>query len=54
MNSKELTPKEREYLDCKTPLLSGKKAALRLVSGFFTSFDKDLQDEIIERYTYTV
>lgn len=23
-------------------------------SGFFTSFDKDLQDEIIERYTYTV
>lgn len=42
MNSKELTPKEREYLDCETPLLSGKKAALRLVSGFFTSFGKSL------------
>lgn len=42
MSKTELTAKEREYLDCETPLLSGKKAAVRLVTGFFTSFGQSL------------
>ena len=42
MSNTELTPREREYLDCETPLLSGKKAALRLIGGFFASFGQAL------------
>ena len=40
MSDAQLTPREREYLECETPLLSGGKAALRLIGGFFASFGK--------------
>ena len=37
MSGTELTPREREYLDCETPLLSGGKAAGRIILGVFAS-----------------
>ena len=40
--STQLTQREQEYLDCETPMLSGKKAAVRVVGGFFASFGQAL------------
>lgn len=38
MSNKELTLRELEYLECKTPLLSGGKATARIIMGIFASF----------------
>ena len=38
MSSTELTEREREYLDCEVPLLSGKNAVFRIITGVFASF----------------
>ena len=37
MNEKELTAREREYLDCKVPLVSTGSAVKRVTLGFFAS-----------------
>ncbi len=37
MSTNELTPREREYLDCQTPLLSSGDAAVRLITGVLAS-----------------
>ena len=37
MSGSELTPREREYLECKTPLLSGGDAARRMILGVLAS-----------------
>ena len=48
--STELTPREQEYLDCETPMLSGKKAAVRLIGGLFASLGQAL---IVPTTVYT-
>ena len=42
MSDVKLTEREREYLACETPLLSGSSAAMRLVGGFFGSLAQAL------------
>ena len=37
MSDTERTPREREYLDCETPLLSGGRAAGRVILGVLAS-----------------
>lgn len=37
MNKAELTAREREYIDCDVPLLSGGSAAMRITGAFFLS-----------------
>ena len=42
MSKNELTPREREYIECQTPLLSGGNAAMRIIGGVFKSFGQTL------------
>ena len=42
MSENKLTLREQEYCDCKTPLLTGGKAAGRVAAGFLTSFAKSI------------
>lgn len=42
MSGADLTPREREYLDCETPLLSGGKAAGRIFSGILATIAQSL------------
>lgn len=42
MNDKTLTPRELEYLDCETPLLTGGKAAGRIFMGVLASMAQAL------------
>lgn len=42
MSGADLTPREREYLDCETPMISGGKAAGRIVLSVFASFGQTL------------
>lgn len=37
MSDTHLTEREREYLDCETPMLSGGSAAARVMTGVFAS-----------------
>lgn len=37
MSSADLTEREREYLECSTPMLSSGNAAMRIVTGVFAS-----------------
>ncbi|MBQ3264648.1 MAG: hypothetical protein IJH07_02620 [Ruminococcus sp.] len=37
MMSAGLTEREREYLDCEVPMLSGGSASLRIIGGIFAS-----------------
>lgn len=37
MSKVELTAREREYLDCEVPMLSGSSAATRIIGAFFAS-----------------
>lgn len=37
MSAPELTAREREYLDCETPMISAGTAAARLITGVFVS-----------------
>lgn len=42
MSKNELTPREREYLDCQTPMISGGNAAMRIIGGVFASLGQTL------------
>lgn len=37
MSDTQLTEREREYLDCETPMITGGSAALRLIGGVLAS-----------------
>ncbi|MBQ6412407.1 MAG: hypothetical protein IJI19_02865 [Ruminococcus sp.] len=38
MSEVKLTEREREYLDCETPMITKGSAAARLITGFFAGF----------------
>lgn len=40
--SAQITDRERAYLECETPMLSGSQAAMRLIGGIFASFGQAL------------
>ena len=42
MSKQELTPREQEYRNCDTPLLTGGRAAMRIVTGVFASMAQAL------------
>lgn len=42
MSDQTLTPREQEYIDCQTPLLSAGNAALRILTGIFASMAQAL------------
>lgn len=37
MSKVELTPREREYIDCEVPMLQGGSAVMRFIGTFFVS-----------------